>query len=189
MTHPRTEFIDICDSHGHPLGIQRSREEVHAQGLWHRTAHTWIIHDAGSVLLQKRAQNKENYPGCWDISSAGHISAGETSREGAIRELREELGLRISLEQLNFLGESHGELFLQNGTYIDREYHDIFWVHVYAPSLDAFHFDDGEVEAVRWVDSQTWEQEMAMRPHEFAPHPEEYAMVLNFLKNKFNPTP
>lgn len=185
MKHTQLEYIDICDAQGQPTGVRCPRDQVHAQGLWHRTAHTWLMNETGCVLLQKRAQNKENYPGCWDISSAGHISTGESSREGAIRELREELGLSISVEQLHFLGESHGELILQNGAYIDREYHDIFWVPLDTSSFNTFHFDDGEVEDVRWVDSQTWEKEMEMRPLEFAPHPEEYAMVLNFLRNEY----
>jgi hypothetical protein len=56
------------------------RHLVHADGDYHAAVHVWIyVESTGELLLQKRADRKDSWPGLWDISSAGHISAGDTS--------------------------------------------------------------------------------------------------------------
>ena len=57
------------------------------------------------LLLQKRSRTKESFPGCYDTSCAGHLSAGDTFLEAALRgSFEEELGLRASGEELYFAG-------------------------------------------------------------------------------------
>ena len=73
------EILDIVDKNGIPTGKTVDRETAHAQGIPHRTSHVWIVRRKGKklqVLLQKRSEQKDSYPGCYDISSAGHIPAG-----------------------------------------------------------------------------------------------------------------
>ena len=54
--------------------------EVHRDGDYHRAVHVWIYSEStGELLLQRRADCKDSWPGKWDISSAGHISAGDSS--------------------------------------------------------------------------------------------------------------
>ncbi|MFH0829746.1 MAG: NUDIX domain-containing protein [Candidatus Aenigmatarchaeota archaeon] len=96
------ELIDILDSEGKPTGARLMKSEAHARGLWHYSAHVWIFNSKGEVLLQKRAIDKESHPGLWDISSAGHVSAGETPDHAAVREVEEELGIKISAKDLKF---------------------------------------------------------------------------------------
>lgn len=56
------------------------RSEVHRDGDYHRAVHVWIYSEStGELLLQRRADCKDSWPGQWDISSAGHISAGDSS--------------------------------------------------------------------------------------------------------------
>lgn len=56
------------------------RGAVHHDGDYHRAVHVWIYAECTQeLLLQKRADCKDSWPGQWDISSAGHISAGDTS--------------------------------------------------------------------------------------------------------------
>jgi len=88
------EMIDILDSKGNPTGTKLMKSEAHAKGLWHCAVHVWIFNSKGEILLQKRAMNKDSHPGLWDISSAGHVSAGETPEMSALRELEEELGIK-----------------------------------------------------------------------------------------------
>ena len=71
------------------------------------------------VLLQKRSEEKDSYPGCYDISSAGHIPAGVDFVPSALRELKEELGVEVQAEDLVYCGQRkfhfeeifHGERF------------------------------------------------------------------------------
>ena len=93
------EYLDIVDENGVPTGKIAERTAAHKQGLRHRTSHVWILRErAGKVevLLQKRSQNKDSFPGCYDISSAGHIPAGVDFIPSALRELKEELGCSVS---------------------------------------------------------------------------------------------
>ena len=116
------EIFDIIDKEGNPTGRTVTREKAHAEGIPHRTAHIWIIRQKDNriqVLLQKRSQNKDSFPGKFDTSSAGHIQAGDEPLESALRELHEELGIQATPVQLQFAGtfpisfakEFHGKLF------------------------------------------------------------------------------
>ena len=90
------ELLDIVDEKGNPTGETVPREVAHREGIRHRTAHVWIFRRRGGVvqiLLQKRSDNKDSDPGCYDISSAGHIPAGRDYIPSAVRELKEELGV------------------------------------------------------------------------------------------------
>ena len=102
------ELLDVLNEDGEPSGLVRERGMVHARGDYHRTSHVWLARrreDGGfDLLLQKRSRNKDSYPGCYDISSAGHIPAGRDYRESAVRELFEELGMAVSQKELHFLG-------------------------------------------------------------------------------------
>jgi len=53
-----------------------------------------IYNSKGEFLIQKRAKTKQFLPGGWDIHM-GHVMAGETSKEAIIREIDEELGIKI----------------------------------------------------------------------------------------------
>ena len=93
------EMLDIVDENGVPTGRSVPRTVAHAEGLRHRTSHVWIVRrKAGrvQVLLQMRCAAKDSYPGCYDISSAGHIPAGDEFVGSALRELREIKRPRIS---------------------------------------------------------------------------------------------
>ncbi len=74
------ELFDIRDPEGNITGRVRERSLVHMDGDIHGTAHVWIVRQGKEgryeLLLQKRASCKDSYPGCYDISSAGHVQAG-----------------------------------------------------------------------------------------------------------------
>lgn len=94
------EDLDILDSKGNKTGKVRLKSDAHKLGLWHTGVHIWVYNSKGEVLLQKRSMEKENFPGYWDISAAGHVSAGEKPIDAALRELHEELGVRASSKDL-----------------------------------------------------------------------------------------
>lgn len=97
------EYIDIFDENNNPTGEIKEKNLAHEQGDFHRTAHIWIINDKNELLLQKRSASKKSHPNCWDISGAGHIRAGETVIQGAIRELKEELGVSVKENELEYI--------------------------------------------------------------------------------------
>ena len=88
------EFFDVVDGRDTVVG-RAARREVHARGLLHRAVHILVFDGAGRVFLQKRSMKKDIAPGLWDSSCSGHVDAGENYDAAAVRELAEELGLRI----------------------------------------------------------------------------------------------
>ena len=97
------EYLDVVDEFGNPTGEIVERQKAHREGIRHRTSHVWIIREYNGieVLLQKRSENKDSYPGCYDISSAGHLIAGSEYKESALRELKEELGISAKIDELH----------------------------------------------------------------------------------------
>lgn len=78
----------------------KPRSITHKEGVLHRTVGVMVFNDKGEILLQKRSQHVDTYPGSYTISATGHVSKGETYEEAAQRELLEEIG--ISADQLKF---------------------------------------------------------------------------------------
>jgi len=92
-----SELFDVVDSEDRVTG-QATRGEVHAQGLLHRSVHILVFNSQGELFLQKRVMTKDENPGYWDSSAAGHVNAGEEYRASADRELMEELGVSVELQ-------------------------------------------------------------------------------------------
>jgi isopentenyldiphosphate isomerase len=151
------EVFDIFTSTMEKIGTA-SRSEVHDRGLWHQTFHCWIVSkETGkpSVLLQHRHPDKDTFPGLLDISSAGHLKAGELVEEG-IRELEEELGIKVSFNALLPCGVYAEEDYLPDHR-VDREFCHIFILGCDQP-LTQYQFQREEIIGLCLVDANEFEQ-------------------------------
>ena len=118
------EFLDIVDENGQPTGEIIDRETAHAKGVLHRTSHVWLARRKKGkvqILLQKRAKHKSSFPGCYDISSAGHIPAGNSYEVSALRELEEELGVKAEEKDLIYCGDRK---VIWDDVFFDKPFHD-----------------------------------------------------------------
>lgn len=100
------EMFPLCDEEGNFTGELKERSAVHRDGDLHGGSHIWIMerHDGRiRVLLQKRSDDKDSFPGCYDCSCAGHVDAGESFISTAVRELSEELSVKADEAELEFL--------------------------------------------------------------------------------------
>jgi isopentenyldiphosphate isomerase len=166
------EMIDVLEADGSPAGRTKPKPDVHRDGDLHRSVHVWIITPDGSILVQLRAAVKENNPGLWDVSCAGHISAGESAIDAAIREAEEELGIALEADELRYIASLREHSVLNGGTYIDNEIHEIFIVRRDI-DLSSLRLQPEEVDDVRLVTKEEF------RLLELVPHEEEYALVFS----------
>jgi len=146
-TNSTHELIEIYSPDGQPTNQAKPRSIIHQQGLWHKTVHTWILETSTKrLLLQRRSPLKLNHPNQWDCSSAGHISFGQASDEAAMREVEEELGLQISLQELGQpIGTMRVQLVLNEGTYLDNEFIDVYLVKREVVEVDKLKLQESEV--------------------------------------------
>ena len=149
------ELFDVIDSKGNPAGQIVSREKAHAEGIPHRTAHIWIIRKKEGkvqILLQKRSQNKDSFPGCYDTSSAGHIPAGVDFEDSALRELREELGLTADATELTDCGliRIQSESFFHGAPFKDDQVSKVFYIWKDVEP-EAMKLQASEVSGVIWM--------------------------------------
>ena len=96
------EFLDVVDENNKLTGETAERNIIHEKGLWHREVAVWIMNQQGDILLQKRASTKKQEPNKWAIC-AGHIDAGENVESAIVREMEEELGIKATIKDLEFL--------------------------------------------------------------------------------------
>ena len=93
------ELLATVDRNDQPLN-PIDRATIHRDNLLHRAVHIFILNRHGELLLQKRSYRKDKFPRRWDSSAAGHVNAGESYRDCAMRELKEELGVTAALADL-----------------------------------------------------------------------------------------
>ena len=88
-----SELLEVVNERGEVIG-KAYRHECHGNpDLAHCTAHVVVWSSAGDLLLQKRSDKKDMFPGKWDTAVGGHLAPGETYEVAARRELEEELGV------------------------------------------------------------------------------------------------
>ena len=135
------ELVDLYDENRIPLGRVAERHAPKGPGEYRMVVHVCVFDSRGRLLIQQRAPQKTVYPYLWDVSVGGGVDAGETSRQGAEREFREELGYPLNLTGLrpsvtvNF----------------DRGFDDFY---ILVKDLDETALvlqKEEEVSAVRWV--------------------------------------
>ena len=173
------ERLDIVDENGVPTGAVVSREKAHAEGIRHRTSHVWLARKRGGdleILLQKRCETKDSWPGCYDISSAGHIPAGADFIPSALRELREELGGEAEAGELIFCGNRH---ICEDGVFHGQPFHDRQYSRVFALWRDqeAFRLQKEEIDSVRWMEMEACLEAVRQNTIPHCIYPEELEMV------------
>jgi isopentenyldiphosphate isomerase len=144
------EYIDIVSESGEPTGQIALKTEAHKYGWWHNTIHLWLYTEKSEILLQQRSHKKPIYPLLWDVSAAGHIDAGESFVDAAIRETKEELGLGLNKNDLKKIGVHKHLSTYSNGTVKDNEFHQVYIAQLKVDITQLTPQED-EVEAIKLV--------------------------------------
>ena len=170
------ELIDIYNENNDPLKISRMRSEAHRSGLWHRSAHIWIYNNKSEILLQLRSGSKSIFPDRWDVSSAGHIGAGEVPIESALRELEEELGIKAVIDDLEFY--KIAKQSSQYNHFLDNEFHYVYFLK-FNDDINNLILQKEEVEDIRFCHTSILKNEINMNPEDFVPHGEYWFDIID----------
>lgn len=165
------ELVDLYDENRVPLGKTAERYGKKGPGELRIVVHVCLFDSRGRMLIQRRTESKRIWPGLWDVTVGG-VDAGETTRQGAEREVREELGYALDLSGLrpsvtvNFEGGF-----------------DDFFIAVRDLDLHTLSLQAEEVSAIRWV---TLEELLAMVDDgSFIPYPKSFLQFLFDMRETF----
>ena len=176
------ELIDVLNENGLLTGEVLPRSEVHKRGLWHRAIVVAIVNEKNEILLQQRSEKKEKNAGMWDISVAGHISAGQDSLSAAAREINEEvsvlLGYRTEIKDFRYMYCFRKEQKFRDD-FIERQFYDFFILRTSGVDDRTLYFQQDEVQAVKFVDLSTIQK--MIENHELIERPEVYRVLTSFL--------
>jgi len=175
------EQFDVLNQDGTFSGIKKTRDEVHKSGDWHRTVYVWIVNSKKEVLMQLRSPLKVNNPNLWDISSAGHISAGEDGKTGAVREVKEELGIDISPDELIYIGETKSAESYENETYRDNEIHDVFIIFRDV-DINNITLQKEEVTDAKWISCLDLKKDLIENHKKYVDHKDAYSMLFSYVE-------
>ena len=174
------EYFDVLDEEGIPTGVTKPKSEVHTKGYWHRTVHIWIINENNEILLQRRSNTKKRNPNILTISCEGHVSAGESSLQGAIRELNEELGLKVNNDDLVFI-KTIKRAENRADDYYNNEFKDFYILRTNIKANDIVYPKE-EISEIMYV---TWEKLKEIIPtDEVIIRDYSYEILDDLFKNK-----
>lgn len=147
-----TEWVDIVDEQNEVIA-QSSRQQMRAQRLRHRATYI-VVHDGmGKILVQRRTDIKDFYPGWLDATAGGVVQSGENVLDSARREAEEELGIA-------------GVPFAEHGLFYFEEEQCRVWGALFScVSHGPFALQEEEVVEVSWLTPE----EITARCDEFTP--------------------
>ncbi len=168
MAQNLEELFDVVDEQDRVTG-QAARRVVHANGWRHRAVHVLVFNRAGKVFLHQRSMAKDLFPGMWDSSCAGHVGAGEDYDTTAVRELEEELGIRLSVESSGVIPQLRDRP--QRMFKLEAQ-PDTGWEFVWVYRLEhegPFTLHPDEIERGDWFAPEEVDRWLKERPEEIAP--------------------
>ena len=164
------EKFDIYDDNRILTGKVKIKGEKCDMGENKLVVHICIFNSQGQLLIQHRQHNKKLYPDLWDLSVGGHTMAGESSRQSAERELKEELGIKYDFSNIRpslTINFTHG--------------FDDYYILKLDLDADKLTLQDEEVESVKWASLD--EIIHLVNSKQFIPYTPHFIKLLFDMKN------
>lgn len=138
------ELVDIYNDKHENMNYAKERKSL-IDGEFRLSCFVWIINDKDELLIQQRLATAKKCPNMWETTSGGAV-AGDNAITGALRELKEELGIEASEEDLKFIG-SYARI---------NDFVEVFLLKSNV-NLSDLKLQETEVQSARWVSITTFE--------------------------------
>lgn len=165
------ELWDILDGEGNPTGRTIERGKPLQAGEYMLAVHIYIVNSKGEYLMQKRSSTKEVLPGVWD-TTGGAVTAGEDSRLGALREVEEEIGIKLALDELEYTARIQREQSFVDIWFLKKDF-----------DAKACILQEEEVEAVKWVSAKEMIEHIKAAPWRQAEYKEKVIAAIEARMN------
>ena len=135
----QSELFYWVDENDKVLGsVLRSRAHKNKE-IIHRSVFLVIVDSKNRVLLQKRSKNKDILPEYWTVSVSGHVSYGDSYKQAVVREMKEELGVRLKPS------------LVMKKLFVTKEEQEYSAVYKAKYNGEKILFDKTEVSKIKWV--------------------------------------
>jgi len=151
-------LLPIVDENDNEIGL-KERDDLLRADIY-RVSCVWITDSNGRHLLAQRALTKKHSPGKWGPAAAGTVEAGETYESNIIKEIEEELGISLSVEELRMGPKIKCER--ETSTYFSQWYFALV-----DKDVSEFVFPEREVMALRWFTEEEFREALVERPEDF----------------------
>lgn len=140
---PAEELLQCYDERGR-LALARPRSIVKAKPYryWYGVTKIWVVNDEAELMVSRRSSHLSANPDKWQTYFGGHVTAGLSFLETAVKELEEEAGLRVAPSDLHLIAEGRNDE--------NRNFFKMYAYRFNGQSND-LHFVDGEVAEAKWM--------------------------------------
>ena len=140
------EIWDLYDKDGNTTGLSHVRGVPIPDGYYHLAVHIWIKNAQGQYLIAQRAETKDTNPLKWECQG-GSVLKGENSLQGALREVKEEVGIDLNPECGQVVFSKRRDIV--NG----KRFNDLMdvWVFDYDGEVNLKNATTDEVAAIKWM--------------------------------------
>lgn len=139
------ELVDLLNDRKELIGETCERNSV-PEGKYRLSIHIWIVNDKNEILIQQRSASRKKFPNMW-TNTGGACIAGETSIETVKRELKEELDITPSIDNLELIAS-----YKRKKDYVD------VWLLKQNINIKDLKFNDNEVQAAKWLTIEEWKK-------------------------------
>lgn len=173
------EIFDVLDDNGEFVGKTVNRDDAHKNGIWHRAVVLFLVNSKKQVLMQKRSRFKKKWPSCWDVTSGGHVDAGELGLFSAIRELDEELGIKVKPREVRYISGCRSNQKTEKMW--DAHINEFF---VAFKDIDAkdVKLQESEVEEFKWIDFEDFKKMTKNRINSLTEKWEAYDALIKYIE-------
>ncbi len=160
-----SELLDIVDERDTVIG-QAEREVAHAQGLKIRLVYVWFYTPGGEVILQRRGSTKKSHPDRLVSTMSGHVSAGDSYLEAAVRETGEETGVVVKPHDLQLFAKV--QLRMEQPGYITDGFRSIY-TYEFTGGIDELKIEPEEGAGFELWECSALLEALDTQPDNFAP--------------------
>ena len=165
------EKRDLYDENRNLTGETIYKGEEIPEGKYIIVVLVFIQNSQGKFLIQKRSEIKNGKY----ATTGGHPKSGESSIQGIITEVKEEIGIDLRPEDI--------ELYYGGRSDSERVFWDDYYAKIDVPDINKLQLQEEEVESVHWFSADEI-NELRKQDKFFMNHYEEFEVLLDWLENR-----
>lgn len=174
------EFLKTYNDNGEDNNILMPYEVIHVNGAWHKGVHIFAMNEIGEFLIQKRSMNVQTKPGLYENTAGGHVENNNTPIQTAIMEMQEEAGIKITEDDLIYVGTITDVFKVEERGIYNREF-DYVYIAKIKKSDFTEHNNNLEIGGYVWVDAKDYITRAISGDPTIATRMNEYLLLKGYL--------